>query len=77
MKSEESCDREGVNRKPYCVVAPVISCLCASCTSLLPVVPRKSVSHSSSDQLSASASDSSRDIISAIPACLLLPWFSW
>lgn len=40
----------GMYRKPHCVLAIAISCLCASCTSLLPVVPRKSVSHSSSDQ---------------------------
>lgn len=39
---------EAMGRKSDCVVAAAISCLCASFTSLLPAVPRKSVSHSSS-----------------------------
>lgn len=39
---------EAMGRKSDCVVAAATSCLCASFTSLLPAVPRKSVSHSSS-----------------------------
>lgn len=63
MKSGELCGGEGMYRKPHCVVAPAISCLCASCTSLFPVVPRKSMSHSSSDQLCVHVSEGSQDLV--------------
>lgn len=63
MRSEESSGGEGMYRKPHCIVAPAISCLCASCTSLLPVVPRKSVSHSSSDQLGVHMSEGFNNLV--------------
>lgn len=54
-------------------VASAASCLCASCTSLLPAVPRKSSSHSSSDRPCAGESRlrlSAVSLAAGLPACL-------